>query len=113
MTRLTYDHADMKYAVVGEGAAQRCSRGALAVVEAYPLGYAATTQRAVLQSVAADVTTAYMTAGQEDDLSLETHRDKTRVSPLDECEYVCTKVLYYLFLELLKSDHLHVKSLDL
>ena len=52
--------------------------GGLAMVEAYPLGYVATTQRAVLQSVAADLTTANVTAGQEDDLSLQTHRDKTQ-----------------------------------
>lgn len=45
------------------------------MVEAYALGYVATTQGAVLQSVAADLTTAYMTAGQEDDLRLERQKD--------------------------------------
>lgn len=50
----------------------------LSVVEAYALGYVATTQRAVLQSVAADLTTAYMTTGQEDDLRLERRTDKTQ-----------------------------------
>ena len=43
----------------------------LAVVESYMLRYVATTQRAVLQSVAAHLTTANMTTGQEDDLRLE------------------------------------------
>lgn len=39
----------------------------------------------------------------------DTQRQDT-VSPLDECECMCAKVLYLLFLELLKNDHLHVKS---
>lgn len=50
---------------------------ALAVVEAYALGYDATTKRAVLQSVAADLTTAYMTTGQEDYLGPSLHADHT------------------------------------
>lgn len=48
---------------------------ALAVVEAYTLRYVAATQRAVLQSIAADLTTAYMTTGQEDDLRLKTGKE--------------------------------------
>lgn len=50
---------------------------ALAVVETYVLGYVATTKRAVLQSVAADLTTAYMTTGQEDHLGPGLHADHT------------------------------------
>lgn len=50
---------------------------ALAAVEAYTLGYIATTKRAVLESIAADLATAYMTTGQEDDLRLRRQRDKT------------------------------------
>lgn len=49
----------------------------LAVVEAYVLGYVATTQRAGLQSVAADLTTAHMTTWQEDDLRHGLHADHT------------------------------------
>lgn len=44
----------------------------LAAVEAYALGYVATAERAVLQSLAAHLTAADVTAGQEDDLRLET-----------------------------------------
>lgn len=43
----------------------------LAVVQTYALGYVAATKRAVLQGVAAHLTTAYMSTGQEDDLRLE------------------------------------------
>lgn len=49
----------------------------LAVIEADALGYAATTQRAVLQSLAAQLTTAHMTTGQEDDLGPLLHADHT------------------------------------
>lgn len=48
----------------------------LVLVEPYALGDVAAAQRAVLQGVAADLAAADVTAGQEDDLSLE-HR-KTR-----------------------------------
>lgn len=60
--------------MVSEGVAQLV----LAVVEAYVLGYVATTKRAVLQGVAAHLTTADMTTGQEDDLRLEEQKDKTQ-----------------------------------
>ena len=46
------------------------------MVEADALGYGATTERAVLQSVAADLTTADMTTGKEDDLRLETETQR-------------------------------------
>lgn len=46
----------------------------LAVVQANALGYVATAKRAVLQSITADLTTAYVTTGQEDDLRLEIQR---------------------------------------
>lgn len=54
---------------------------ALAVVEAYALWYAAAAQRAVLQSIAAHLTTAHMTARQEDDLSSSFHADHTLWAP--------------------------------
>lgn len=63
----------------------------LAVVEAYALGYVATTQRAILQSVAADLTTAYMTTGQEYDLRLERWKDKTQ-SIVWKSVHMCAKV---------------------
>lgn len=56
----------------------------LAVEQADPLGDAATTQRAVLQSVAAHLTAAHVTTGQEDDLRLERERqgsDGSYLSP--------------------------------
>ena len=42
----------------------------LAVVQTNACGYFAPAKRAVLQCLTADLTTAYMTAGQEDDLRL-------------------------------------------
>lgn len=63
--------------MVSEGVAQLV----LAVVEAYVLGYVATTKRAVLQGVAAHLTTADMTTGQEDDLRPGLHADHTLGAP--------------------------------
>lgn len=60
----------------------------LAVVELYALRYGAATQRTVLQSVAADLTTADMTTRQENDLRLE--REKHTVSHLEKGVRVCT-----------------------
>lgn len=56
-------------------------QSALVVVEAYALGYVAATQRAVLQRLATDLTTAYMTAWQEDDLRPSLHADHTLRAP--------------------------------
>lgn len=50
----------------------------LAVVQANALGDVTTAQRAVLQSVTAHLTAAYMTTRKEDDLRLETQRDKSQ-----------------------------------
>ena len=47
------------------------------MIQAYTVGYAAATQRAVLKSVAADVTAAHMAARQEDDLRLHRGEDET------------------------------------
>lgn len=44
------------------------------MVEADALRYVATTERAVLQGLAADLTAADVTTGQEDDLRLERQR---------------------------------------
>lgn len=51
------------------------------LVETYALRYVATAQRAVLQSVAANLTTAYVTAWQEDDLRPSLHADHTLRAP--------------------------------
>lgn len=58
----------------------------LAVVQTYALGYAAATKRAVLQSIAADLTTAYMTTGQENDLRLERQKRQDSVLVCPETE---------------------------
>lgn len=50
----------------------------LAVVQANALGDVTAAQRAVLQSITAHLTAAYMTARQEDDLRLGTQRDKSQ-----------------------------------
>lgn len=53
----------------------------LAVVQANPLGDVTTAQRAVLQSVTAHLTAAYMTTRQEDDLRHSLHADHTLRTP--------------------------------
>lgn len=83
----------------------------LAIVEVYALRYGAATQGAVLQGVVADLTTADVTAGQEDDLRLDTEKRKSVRKVAMFMIYIDLQKLGSLFYEVTEKQKYNFKHL--